>query len=70
MTSMTLKDYVAEHGQVRTGNALGVTQIAISKALQSGRTIHVSVKENGVLEAYEVKTFPSKRGPRSKSNGS
>ena len=66
MTSMTLQEYVAKHGQVRTGNALGVTQIAISKALHSGRAIHVSINDDGALEAYEVKVFPAKKGCRKK----
>lgn len=64
MTSMTLKEYVDKHGQVRTGSALGVTQIAISKALHSGRTIHVSVDRDGHVSAYEIKQFPAKKSGR------
>lgn len=64
MASMTLKEYVDKHGQVRTGVALGVTQIAISKALHSGRTIHISVDDNGTVSAYEIKQFPAKKNAR------
>ncbi|CNH89349.1 TPA: Cro/CI family transcriptional regulator [Yersinia enterocolitica] len=61
MTNMTLREYVDMHGQVRTGKALGLTQMAISKALISGRNIKVSVQEGGALEAFETKPFPSKK---------
>jgi hypothetical protein len=36
MMTFTLKDYASEIGQVRAGEQLGVTQIAISKAVRSG----------------------------------
>lgn len=61
MMTFTLKDYVAENGQVRAGNHLGVTQIAISKALRSGRQIFVQVSDEGKVAAYETKSFPSKK---------
>lgn len=61
MMTFTLKDYVAENGQVRAGNHLGVTQIAISKALRSGRQIYVQVSTDGKVAAYETKPFPSKK---------
>jgi len=58
---MTLEQYVKEHGQVRVGAALGVTQIAISKALRAGREIFVVISDEGTVSAFENKTFPSKR---------
>lgn len=61
MVTFTLKDYVANNGQVNTGKHLGVTQIAISKALRSGRSIFVQVSQGGEVSAYETKPFPSKK---------
>lgn len=61
MNQITLGDYVKEHGQVKVGEALGVTQIAISKALRAGREIFVVISEEGNVSAYENKAFPSKR---------
>ncbi|EOZ2133654.1 Cro/CI family transcriptional regulator [Klebsiella oxytoca] len=61
MVTCTLKDYVAENGQVRAGKHLGVTQIAISKALRSGRSIFVQISSEGKVSAYETKPFPAKK---------
>lgn len=59
--TFTLKEFVAKNGQVRAGMHLGVTQIAISKALRSGRQIFVQISNEGKIAAYETKPFPSKR---------
>ena len=59
--TFTLKDYVSEIGQVRAGKHLGVTQIAISKAVRSGRSIFVQIAKNGKVSAYETKSFPAKK---------
>lgn len=61
MNQITLGEYVKEHGQVKAGEALGVTQIAISKALRAGREIIVVISEEGNVSAFENKAFPSKR---------
>lgn len=61
MYQITLGEYVKEHGQVKAGEALGVTQIAISKALRAGREIFVVISEEGNVSAFENKAFPSKR---------
>ncbi|MEE9660787.1 Cro/CI family transcriptional regulator [Enterobacter cloacae complex sp. CARB60] len=61
MNKITLGEYVKEHGQVKAGEALGVTQIAISKALRAGREIFVVISEEGNVSAFENKAFPSKR---------
>lgn len=61
MVTFTLKEFVAENGQVRAGMHLGVTQIAISKALRSGRQIFVQISNEGKIAAYETKPFPSKK---------
>lgn len=61
MNQITLGEYVKAHGQVKAGEALGVTQIAISKALRAGREIFVVISEEGNVSAFENKAFPSKR---------
>ena len=61
MNQIPLGEYVKEHGQVKAGEALGVTQIAISKALRAGREIFVVISEEGNVSAFENKAFPSKR---------
>ncbi|WRH15391.1 hypothetical protein GC087_21480 [Pantoea sp. JZ2] len=58
--TLTLKDYVSEIGQVRAAQRLGVTQIAISKALRSGRSIFVQIEPDHIA-AFETKPFPSKQ---------
>lgn len=60
MMTFTLKDYASQVGQVRAGERLGVTQIAISKAVRSGRNIVVHVTDDGMVSAYESKPFPAK----------
>jgi predicted DNA-binding protein (UPF0251 family) len=61
MMTFTLKDYASEIGQVKAGERLGVTQIAISKAVRSGRNIVVHVADNGKVSAFENRPFPAKR---------
>ncbi|EAA9934105.1 hypothetical protein DPA88_02815 [Salmonella enterica subsp. salamae] len=68
MMTFTLRDYVSENGQVKAGKHLGVTQIAISKALRSGRHIFVNVSD-GKVTAYETKPFPSKTKKQHGSSG-
>ncbi|MCS2168066.1 Cro/CI family transcriptional regulator [Scandinavium manionii] len=60
MMTLTLKDYASEVGQVRAGERLGVTQIAISKAVRSGRDIVVHITDDGKVSAFESKPFPAK----------
>ncbi|MDM3032127.1 Cro/CI family transcriptional regulator [Citrobacter sp. CK186] len=66
MMTFTLKDYASEIGQVRAGELLGVTQIAISKAVRSGRNIVVHVADDGKVSAFENRPFPAKKS-KSKS---
>ncbi|MGS4661366.1 Cro/CI family transcriptional regulator [Citrobacter farmeri] len=61
MMTFTLKEYASEIGQVRAGERLGVTQIAISKAVRSGRNIVVHVADDGKVSAFESKPFPAKK---------
>jgi len=69
MMTLTLKDYVSEIGQARAGQRLGVTQIAISKALRSGRSIFVQIQD-GHIAAFETKPFPAKQKPTRVITGS
>ncbi|HAT2207692.1 TPA: Cro/Cl family transcriptional regulator [Kluyvera intermedia] len=61
MVTKTLSEYVEEHGQVKTGLALGISQTAISKALRHRRNIIVEVQQDGTICAREVKPFPSQK---------
>lgn len=69
MMTFTLKDYASEIGQVRAGEKLGVTQIAISKAVRSGRNIFVQVMDDGKVSAFENKPFPAKKTKGKESRG-
>lgn len=58
---ITLKDYALRFGQTKTAQDLGVYQSAVSKALQSGRKIFLTVSPDGSINAEEVKPFPSNK---------
>jgi hypothetical protein len=60
MNRVPLKDFVADHGQTKAAELLGLTQGGIGKALRSGREIYV-VETDGQYQAHEVKPFPSSR---------
>lgn len=59
MKKKPLPDLVAEKGQTAVANALGVSPTAISKALNAGREIIVTVNRDGSMTAQELKPFPS-----------
>ncbi|MFH0474028.1 Cro/CI family transcriptional regulator [Kluyvera ascorbata] len=63
MKIIPLSEYVLANGQAKTAEALGVYQSAISKALKHNRRVNVLVKDNGQIEAEEVRPFPSKNKP-------
>ncbi|MCS2155499.1 Cro/CI family transcriptional regulator [Scandinavium sp. H11S7] len=63
MKIIPLSEYVLANGQAKTAEALGVYQSAISKALKHKRKVNILVKENGKIEAEEVRPFPSKSRP-------
>ncbi len=60
MKKNPLSDYVKEHGQAVAAKTIGVTQGAISKALDKGRNIFVIYDEKGNVKAEEVRQFPAK----------
>ncbi len=59
MERLPLPAYVQIHGQGKTAQELGVYQSAISKALKNKRNITVLVHESGMVEAEELRPFPS-----------
>ncbi|UXN34384.1 Cro/CI family transcriptional regulator [Avibacterium paragallinarum] len=61
MNRIPLSDYVKTYGQAATAKAVGVTQGAISKALDKARNIFVIPDETGKIRAEEVRPFPSKK---------
>lgn len=56
----TLTKFVEERGQLKAAELLGMTQGALSKAMGKGRVVFVEEKEGGVIQAEEVRPFPSK----------
>lgn len=61
MNRISLNDFVADVGQQRAAEQLGVTQGAISKAIRTGRMIFVEVIGDQKFKAEEVKPFPSQK---------
>lgn len=59
MEKIHLKDYVKKHGQYRVARDLNVSQGAISKALRNNRNIFVFCKNEKVVSAEEVRSFPA-----------
>ena len=59
MQRTTLKEFVAEVGQLRAAHALHMTQGAISKALRVEREVYVISLGCGRYRAEEVKPFPA-----------
>lgn len=68
MDVMTLREFTDRYGQSQAGSALGTTQMAVSKALASGRNISIKISESGDVEAFEIRPFPSTK--RAKKNSS
>ena len=61
MNKIPLSEYVKTHGQAVTATALGVTQGAISKALDKARVIFVIPDKDGKVRAEEIRPFPSQK---------
>lgn len=66
MVVMTLREFTDRYGQSQAGSALGTTQMAVSKALASGRNISIKIGESGDVEAFEIRPFPSTKRARKK----
>lgn len=60
MDKITLKDFVAEHGQRGAGQLIGVTQGAVGQMLQNRREIYI-VEHADRLEAWEWKPVGNAR---------
>lgn len=58
MNRFSLSEYVDLYGQAKTASDLGVYQSAISKALNKGRNVTVTINEEGKVEGEEVRPFP------------
>ncbi|MBA4993256.1 Cro/CI family transcriptional regulator [Pseudomonas aeruginosa] len=61
MQIIPINEFVAEQGQAKAAELLGVTQGAISKALRAGRKINVYRYEDGSYSAEEVRAFPAQK---------
>ena len=61
MNRISLNDYVADVGQQKAAEQLGVSQGAISKAIRTGRMIFVERIGDQEVRAEEVKPFPSQK---------
>ncbi len=59
MERVPLTVFAAEIGQNKAAELLGVRQSAISKAILKKRNIYVIKKQDGSVEAEEIKAFPS-----------
>jgi hypothetical protein len=58
MQGVPLKQLVAELGPVRVGKMLGVSHQGITKAVEAGREIFVTVLPDGKAEGKELSDFP------------
>ncbi len=59
MERIPLTAFATELGQNKAAELLGVRQSAISKAILKKRNIFVIKKQDGTVQAEEVKAFPS-----------
>lgn len=60
MRRIPLSEFAKEHGHTKAAQILGCTQGGLSKAIRVGRVVYVTVDENGVVTAQELRPFPSK----------
>lgn len=61
MNEISLSDFVAENGQKRTADMLGVTQGAVWQMLNSDRLITVVISDKGAISAFEKKPVGKQR---------
>lgn len=61
MERIPLTVFATELGQNKVAELLGVRQSAISKAILKKRNIYVIKKQDGSVEAEEIKAFPSSK---------
>ncbi len=59
MSEKPLSDLVDERGASEVARLFGVTPVAIQKAVDADRKITVHVDGSNIVEAFEVKPYPS-----------
>lgn len=61
MKKIPLSQYLDKHGtQAVLAAALGVNQSAISQMVRSGRSIEITIHNDGRLEANEIRPIPAR----------
>ncbi|ASE22775.1 Cro family transcriptional repressor [Pseudomonas protegens] len=61
MKKIPLSKYLEEHGtQSALAAALGVNQSAISQMVRAGRSIEITLYEDGRVEANEIRPIPAR----------
>ncbi|UVK81281.1 Cro/CI family transcriptional regulator [Pseudomonas sichuanensis] len=61
MKTIPLTEYLEEHGtQSELAAALGINQSAVSQMVRAGRSVHITVHEDGRIEAYEQRPVPAR----------
>ena len=55
MYKITLKDFVAKHGQRGAGELIGVNQSAVGQMLNNKRDIYIFERDDGQIETWERK---------------
>lgn len=61
MKKIPLRKYLEEHGtQAALAAALGVNQSAISQMVRAGRSIEITLYDDGRIEANEIRPIPAR----------
>ncbi|MNJ60118.1 Cro [compost metagenome] len=61
MKTIPLTEYLDKYGtQSELATALGMNQSAVSQMVRSGRTVHVTIHDDGRVEAYEQRPVPAR----------
>ena len=61
MKKIPLSKYLEEHGtQASLAAALGVNQSAISQMVRAGRSIEITLYDDGRIEANEIRPIPAR----------
>lgn len=61
MKKIPLSKYLEEHGtQSALAAALGVNQSAISQMVRAGRSIEITLYDDGRIEANEIRPIPAR----------
>ncbi|TYO83346.1 XRE family transcriptional regulator [Pseudomonas sp. CK-NBRI-02] len=61
MKTIPLSEYLEKHGtQAELAAALGINQSAVSQMVRAGRCVHVTICDDGRIEAYEQRPVPAR----------